>query len=588
MDEAIWHELGLALSAHRFDDAIRLACAAWAHHRAPILADLIETLDGYVDADPSQTPSVRAPWVRATAPPDPARLGARLAWMERNGFRIRRDRDSTADWVALVRRHERTLATIVEHQPDPRIATLVARLLFDMAHARASWPAESFEGLVALLREIADIRLVPSMLELATSPGRGSNVARELASVIDRIEVAARERPSIAEVHDARVAGWLERYRDEADRLVASIQHAADDVEGEAEVQVASDALSEIGHPYGELVALQLKEQRLREIDRRIIGEGRARIAKLLACHEERWIGRDLVRVLDERVYRAGVLVEAALRYATENDIEPSAWEAARNDPRIARVRALRAGSVPFGFREPRARAPRVWDHSQGLFIIGSRSLVQGLERLDAPTASFLRAIYRTSFPKLLEVALFNPNDAMLELLGAWSRLLPSLRELRFVGVPMNGVEGLVKGLDAEGLITPRRELALKPPIPWDTPRHLRDLAIWFRLLHARSVDRASVRHRGTRIHVEWPSERERDGLVVSCETDEGGEVVDVLGDLPAKVARLVFRDPPEEKHRKIDGFGRLRRILDTIAPQEVEMPTRWRHQLERLSSEGS
>lgn len=223
-----------------------------------------------------------------------------------------------------------------------------------------------------------------------------------------------------------------------------------------------------------------------------------------------------------------------------------------------------------------------VWDDRHGRFIIESPALVQSLERLDAPVASFLRVVHRTTFPRLTEVTLRQPSDEMLDLLAAWTRGLPALRELRFVAVPIGEMEHLVDRLERAALMTPERELSIEPTIGWEVPKRMRDPGLWFRLLHPRrQVARAAVRLRATTIRVEWSEKR--DSLAVTFETDEGGDLFHVLEGLPARITRLVFRDPPDEKPRRLEGLGRLRRILDAIAPEKVEMPTRWKNQLAAL-----
>ncbi len=81
-----------------------------------------------------------------------------------------------------------------------------------------------------------------------------------------------------------------------------------------------------------------------------------------------------------------------------------------------------------------------------------------------------------------------------------------------------------------------------------------------------------------------WDPDRE---LVVTLETRDGGAAFDLLRRLPERaVARLVLRDLPGRRARKLGGLGRLRREIERLGPREVDMPTRWKNLLAAVPKE--
>jgi hypothetical protein len=167
--------------------------------------------------------------------------------------------------------------------------------------------------------------------------------------------------------------------------------------------------------------------------------------------------------------------------------------------------------------------------------------------------------------------------------LAAWLDLLPSLEEVVFRTIPEEGLERLVEAILGERLherITAFSLDGTRAGWSW-VPRGERDPTMWFRVLDARGVRRAALYYNDATFVVEWTEA----GLVVTLETSEGGDAFRLLRRLPPprRLARLVFRDFPGRRAKRLAGLGRLRAFLESAEGAEVEMPVRWKNQLAGL-----
>jgi hypothetical protein len=522
-----WADLDAALSEARPRDALRLAVGLWRSTRHPDLADLVDALAAFVDSDPRTAPK--------RAPDDPAEVDGWLAWVTDEAMRIfENDEWWTRGWQADV---EAALARF-ESVDDPRVATAIVE--FVSQFGRLTGQTERFIARLFALGDERARRRLPD--ELADLP----------------------RAPSLAPSEQAIVARGLARYRDEPQRLIDLVVDPGR-VRDDGTEQVASDALTELGHPYGEAIALQYDAAA-----GIITAAGRERLTALIACHERRWLSPSLYRGTTARVYRGGLLDEITL--------SPRVRSEALLDPRLGRLRVLRADAGDF------RQLARMMRQSPWL---------RGLEELDVPSLELLGELTATRqlYPKLRRIWLdrLRPVRAVEEWnewaqpLAAWLDLLPSLEEVVFRTIPEEGLERLVEAILGERLherITAFSLDGTRAGWSW-VPRGERDPTMWFRVLDARGVRRAALYYNDATFVVEWTEA----GLVVTLETSEGGDAFRLLRRLPPprRLARLVFRDFPGRRAKRLAGLGRLRAFLESAEGAEVEMPVRWKNQLAGL-----
>lgn len=542
----MWAALEEALASGRPRDALRLAVILWRDHRDMALADLVDALAAFVDSDP-RTAS-------AAPPADPADMDGWLARLDDSARRIFAGEYWTRDWQA----DALDLLRQLERAEDPRVATALLDFLLDRRFVR------DFDDLtvrfVTRLVALRDERARRRLAEFVAAAPPGSGFARHLRSAAT--DGIGRE-PPLEEEAAAIVARGLARYRDEPQRLVDLVLDPERERDDGTE-QVTSDALSEMGHPYGEAIALQYDAAA-----GIITAAGRERLATLLACHERRWLGRALFRSTTERVYRGGMLDRLVLLTKAEDDV--------LLDRRLARLRVLRAEPGEWGTREAA--------------MLGESPWLGALEELDVPSFEMLAAMTRQSYPRLRRIRLgrlrpvrFNEDwNDWAEPLAAFCARLPELREVVFRTIPEDGLEALIEALLAAGLHDRIETLSLDGS-GWSwVPRGERDVTMWFRLLDPHGVRRAALYYTDAAMTVEWV-DRE---LAVTLETKDGGAAFDLLRRLPERaVARLVLRDLPGRRARKLGGLGRLRREIERLGPREVDMPTRWKNLLAAVPKE--
>ena len=522
-----WTELAAALEERRPREALRVAVELWRETRHPDLANLVDALAAFVDSDPRAAPK--------RAPEDPADLDGWLATVRDAAARIfESEQWWTREWAADVE----TALQHFESVDDPRIASAIVEFLHESTyrHLLPDQRARFIARLVALADE---------------------RTRRYLPDLLDDLPSA----PPLDAAAAAIVAHGLRRYRDEPQRLIDLILDP-DRPRDDGTEQVASDALSELGHPYGEAIALQYDAAA-----GVITAAGRERLATLLACHERRWLTPSLYRGTTGRVYRGGLLDQLTLSPRASHDVLV--------DLRLVRLRVLRA-----------AEGDWTWSGR----MVRNSPWLRGLEELDVPTLELLGELTeaRQFFPKLRRLWLdrlrpvrtvdqWNEWGAPL---AAWLDLLPSLEEVVFRTIPEQGLERIVEVLLAEKLherITTFSIDGTRAGWSW-VPQGQRDPTMWFRLLDDRGVKRAALYYNDASLTVEWAPA----GLVVTLETSEGGDAFRLLRRLPPSrhIVKLAFREFPGRRPKKLAGLGRLRRFLDSLTTTEVEMPVRWKNLL--------
>lgn len=556
-----WSELDTALTEGRARDALRLAVPLWRETRSAALADLVDALAAFVDSDPRKAPP--------DPPADPAEIDAWLAAVDDGARGIFAGtwwtRETLTDVQALLRRFEAV--------DDPRIAGAIMDFLLDPHHLRnmGDMHRRFMQRLIALRDDRARARLVA----FAALEDVGGRAAREsLATAIRDL----KEEPPLPAPEADIVARGLARYRDEPRRLIDLILDPRRERDDGTE-QVASDALSEMGHPFGEAIALEYDQAA-----GIISAAGRERLLTLLACHERRWLGRALFVATSDRVYRGGLLDEMTLKIRRAARLEPPTTHGARPprpprevalvDPRLARLRVLRADSMDWDTREAEA--------------LRESPCRATLEELDVPSFEFLVAARRDAFPRLRRIRLDGLAWGVMteewnywaQPVAAWQKLLPELREVVFRSLPSGGLEMLIEAMVTTRLPERIETFSLdgtRVGSSWISSGQ-RDPMQWFGLLDPHGVRRAALYYTDATFTVEWTEL----GLVVTLETSEGGAAFDLLRHLPSgrPVVRLVLRDFPGRRPKRLANLGRLRRILEGLRAAAIEMPVRWKNQL--------
>lgn len=553
-----WSELDAALTEGRARDALRLAVPLWRETRSAALADLVDALAAFVDSDPRKAPP--------DPPEDPAELDAWLAGVDDGARGIFAGewwtRDTISDLQALLRRFEGA--------DDPRVSGGIMDFLLDPHHLRNM--GEMQWRFVERLVELRDARARGRVSAFAETIGRAGR--ESLAAAIRDL----KDAPPLPMPEADIVARGLVRYRDEPRRLIDLILDPRRERDDGTE-QVASDALCEMGHPLGEAIALEYDQAA-----GIISAAGRERLATLLACHERRWLGRALFVATWGRVYRGGLLDEMTLKVRHATHLEPPTSDRARAleppekvalvDPRLARLRVLRADATNWTAREAEA--------------LRESPCRATLEELDVPSFEFLVAARRDAFPRLRRIRLDGLARGVMteewnywaQPVAAWRELLPELREVVFRSLPSGGLEMLIEAMVTTRLPERIETFSLdgtRVGSSWISSGQ-RDPTRWFSLLDPHGVRRAALYYTDATLTVEWTEP----GLVVTLETSEGGAAFDLLRRLPSArpVTRLVLRDFPGRRPKRLANLGRLRRILEGLRAAAIEMPVRWKNQL--------
>lgn len=526
-----WSELDEAIAANRPADALRIALDLWRATRATELADLVEALAPFVEEDA-------------------ARLGVLLANLEDAVIATFQGDWFARDWGTELGRSVERLAAI----EDPRVATVLVELLF---HPHVGGGLNGSQPIADVLLHLRDARAWPRLRE----PRRTLLGIPFRRATADALESLAPPSP-LAPSELAVVARGLARYRDAPATQIAAIldpERRRDD----GTEEVAADALTEMGHPFGEAIALEYDEA-----TGTISAEGRQRLRAVLAMHERQWIGRPLAYATTERRYRGGLIDELTLHSWVEPGVLESPW--------LGRLRVLRANVV-------------YWDERQADRLREAK-LARSLEWLDVPSFEFLCAVVNDTYPHLRGIRLdrlrqTRENEiwpSWSAALSDWLPRLPSLREVVFRTIPERGLEQLIEGIVQEKLHEKIATLSLDATRWSYVQMGERDPRKWFQRIDAHPPRRAALYYTDAALIVEWSP----DGLVVILETSEGGPALDLLRHLPRgkAIARLVFRDFPGRRPRRLAKIGRLRRILDDLAPRDVEMPIRWKNRLAGLS----
>jgi uncharacterized protein (TIGR02996 family) len=299
-------QLAIAESALARNDtaaALRALVAAYERTRDDRVAALVRAVAAELPpVDPvgtGRTAAAQHAWIARAEADDPVDLAALLPTLA--------SPDTT-------RATERMRA--IQHRVDPRIADAVLALLLELP-LRGDRPPY-WEAQIDLLVGSADGRVRAAIAELAPryasvfATSVGANVARILERALGWIDASGRqaiegdEARALAAIearyaHVLRDAAYAEKKARNVTRsladLVADVYANPDD---DAPRAVLADALLEQGMPQGELIQLQLAEER-GALDE----AGRARVDAILDQYETRFLG-ELAPVWHAVGYRRG------------------------------------------------------------------------------------------------------------------------------------------------------------------------------------------------------------------------------------------------------------------------------------------
>jgi hypothetical protein len=457
-----WEELEHAVASASWERALGLALDGWRDQRKAPLADLVDALSARVPASPVRATGATAfqtAWLsraRQATAADVGALGAALARsLPEAGGSFYLEGSARVRYAAWLER----VAAIAELPDDPRTAAA----LFDVVR-KGPWSSyyaadvgTLYDPALALLRRIADERLIERVRALATTPTSARQMHRNyLAEALPALaqgieaeqktfrELAASDAERCQRLLDELGAGAKpyasSAVRDHGEHELVELVVAIPDDDDAREV--LADLWLERDDPRGRLVALQLKAARNgpNDNDEKVV-------RRIIKDHEKSWIG-DLALVTKGRIYRRGFLDEVELQQNAAAD--PRVWETAALHPALGTVRAVHKGKANethyrrFVF-SPAARSLRE------LVVLSKGMLAEACER-SAPWP-----IEHLSLS-------FMPDKKVLATVRA-SAVFPSLTRLT-LGVTRNNVDKLVAL--AAGFTNERRvERLSAAPMRW-------------------------------------------------------------------------------------------------------------------------
>ncbi|MCA9668830.1 MAG: TIGR02996 domain-containing protein [Myxococcales bacterium] len=330
-----------------WDEALTRAVALWRATRCAPLADLVDALAARCDASPPlaghTAKKFQQQWLALADDPNvAAHLDVLLAGLTVKVPVAQGDIYSVSGVVARYAAWLRRLELLGELEHDPRTARalvdVLSRAPFSIGYDRANvervyGPALELLVRIGDERSVEPLQSLPDTAHRSTLRGYYEQVIAEAVAAIGAAAaaLAAADR-AICDRLLARLAPPSTPSDDERELSAAVIENL-DDL---AAVGVYADALNERGDPRGELIALQLADER---------GEASAkqqkRIQTLIKAYESEWLGA-LTAVTHHRSYRRGFLDAAAL--AGSSSASDELWQSAPADARLGTVRTLVKG----------------------------------------------------------------------------------------------------------------------------------------------------------------------------------------------------------------------------------------------------
>jgi uncharacterized protein (TIGR02996 family) len=313
--------VALAGGAHR--DAFEPLLSAWQETRAAPLAAVIEPLAAELWPAPPLAREVVG-FGRVLEKPSTAKLAQLLARLERVIPRV------ALDGV-------RALAGFPD---DPRTTTALLAVV-------GRTPLEDDAAYLPPLVTAALERLVALRDPRAIAPLRERGLPA-LVEAADALSRACAALPALAPADVGALAELGSLLQQRSDDLLESVLAKPDDVGLRA---VYGDWLLERGHPRGELIALQLREQ--------LDDEGKARVATLLHKHAGAWVGAIAYVVRRESmVFQRGFLARCTAR---KRMLSTEKWEAVVAEPSWATVEELSISSyLPVSWARRIAEMPQL------------------------------------------------------------------------------------------------------------------------------------------------------------------------------------------------------------------------------------
>jgi len=324
---------------------------------------------------------------------------------------------------------------------DPRLTTTLFHVL-EKAPFAVGYDVDAnivYGPLLRLLEQIDDERVLPLTTKLIALPTSArQSVRRYLKTALPPFKETLERSQSIRRPLTLASKAAIEHLLAElggrpnatTTTTTSAIQDAGtlydlvlEDPDDDGARAVLADFLLEQNDPRGELITLQLKEERGEATD-----EDTKRIRSLLRANEKTWVG-DLALVTKSRVFRRGFLDEVELQQNAAAD--ESVWKSTPLSPLLATVRVLKKGKA----NEQHYRA--------FLFSQAMKSLAAcTLQR----KALLEDVVKRTEpWPSLREIILtFAPDKSIIEdLLRRRESTLPRLTKLTW-GVKPGRVNKLI------------------------------------------------------------------------------------------------------------------------------------------------
>lgn len=367
-----FEDVQTAYAERDLEIALEHALALWRVSRAGAIADAIEAMSKEMGRS-FEPPEVRTnaafhdQWLSAARAAKPA-AGA---WLAENVFSKLPGNDMDDKQDAFLAR----LKAIRKAPPDPRMARALMTLI-EQAPPIVSWSGAECRR---ALEHVGDERTLGALEKLAKQSDKPALLRSTMAKL------------NVEKLADEEVAGWSkigarlgQRASSDRDALFQAVLDAPLDVHAR---EVLADCLQEQGDPRGELIAIQLAEERGDATP-----EATKRADLLIKQHKKAWLGA-LARVTYRAQFRGGFLDELMLDGSWKAG--KAQWTALAKDPLLATVRYI------YGKARDDIRAQ----------FVGSPAL-RALERVDVdadviadalerrPPLPTLRAIDATSWSR--------------------------------------------------------------------------------------------------------------------------------------------------------------------------------------------
>nr|HEX4313419.1 TIGR02996 domain-containing protein [Kofleriaceae bacterium] len=346
-------DLAAAVAVGAWPRALELAISAWRASRTSELADLVEAVGARVDRPRKHAPLAHAAWQDRARDYHELAVGGLFAV-------VGHDLDARVTWDDLETRHggvyevgmaqlrevtqpylrrswslalfDRIL-TIAAWPDDPRTAALFARWLVALPPLGFSAGREAmYRFLGWRLRGLGDARAIPRLLRLAAEPTAPQEQSRATQREVARDTAANLRVPPRDDDAAALFAQATAQVAAPRADVEALWREVGADPYDDGPRAVLADALTELGDPRGELIAMQLRPATPKTA---------ARVVKLAKLHWYDWLG-DAALAITRRNTRfvRGMIDEVSVGM---HETPPWAFVKAARHRELACVRAVHA-----------------------------------------------------------------------------------------------------------------------------------------------------------------------------------------------------------------------------------------------------